>query len=68
MAHDCGGFVFTVFKLPDMCDLSGLTSSMSLDDRHCEAIIPIVNTLRLRQNGRHFPDDIFKYIFLNENV
>ena len=21
-----------------------------------------------RNNGRHFPDDIFKYIFLNENV
>ena len=27
-----------------------------------------VNTLRLRQNVPHFPDDIFKYIFLNENV
>ena len=26
------------------------------------------NTLRLRQNGCHFPDDIFKCIFLNENV
>ena len=26
------------------------------------------NTLRLRGNGRHFPDDIFKWIFLNENV
>ena len=29
---------------------------------------PIVNTLRPRQNGRHFPDDIFKCIFLNENI
>ena len=27
-----------------------------------------LNTVRLRQNGRHFPDDIFKCIFLNENV
>ena len=27
-----------------------------------------VNTLRPRQNGRHFPDDIFKCIFLNENI
>ena len=27
-----------------------------------------VNTLRPRQNGRHFPDDIFKWIFLNQNV
>ena len=26
------------------------------------------NTLRPRQNGRHFPDGIFKWIFLNENV
>ena len=28
----------------------------------------IINTLRQRQNGRHFPDDILKLIFLNENV
>ena len=26
------------------------------------------NTLRPRQNGRHLPDDTFKWIFLNENV
>ena len=29
---------------------------------------PTVNTSRPRQNGRHFTDDIFKCIFLNENV
>ena len=27
-----------------------------------------INTLRLRQNGRHFPGKIFKCIFLNENI
>ena len=27
-----------------------------------------VNTLRPRQDGRHFPDNTFKCIFLNENV
>ena len=27
-----------------------------------------INTLRPRQNGRHFPDDFLKCIFLNENV
>ena len=27
-----------------------------------------INTLRPRQNGRYFPDDIFKCIFLKENV
>ena len=25
----------------------------------------LINTWRPRQNGRRFPDDIFKYIFLN---
>ena len=28
----------------------------------------LFNTLTPRQNGRHFPDDIFKCIILNENV
>ena len=27
-----------------------------------------LNTLRSRQNGRHFVDDIFRCIFLNENI
>ena len=27
-----------------------------------------LNTLRRRQDGRHFSDDILKYIFLNENI
>ena len=31
-------------------------------------LISLLNTLRLRQNGRHFADDVFKYIFLNEKV
>ena len=30
--------------------------------------IVLVNTLRPRQNGRYFPDIIFKCIFLNKNV
>ena len=28
----------------------------------------MLNALTSRQNGRHFPDDIFKCIFLNENA
>ena len=27
-----------------------------------------INTLRPSQNGHNFADDIFKYIFLNDNV
>ena len=29
---------------------------------------PFINTLKSRQNGHHFADDIFMCIFLNENV
>ena len=32
------------------------------------ADVQALNTLRPRQNGRLFPDDIFKWIFMNENV
>ena len=36
---------------------------------HCSVdCSSVFNTLRPRQNGRHFADDIFKYIFVNENV
>ena len=28
----------------------------------------LLNTLRPRQDSRHFSDDVFKWIFLNENV
>ena len=31
-------------------------------------LLVFINTLRPRQNGRYFADDIFKCIFLNENV
>ena len=30
--------------------------------------VKFLKTLRPRQHGRHFADDIFKRIFLNENV
>ena len=29
---------------------------------------PLINTSRPRKNGRHFADDTFKRIFMNENV
>ena len=34
----------------------------------CQLHMSVINTMRLRQNGRHFADDIFKCIFLNENI
>ena len=34
----------------------------------CTGVLGIVNILRPRQNGRHFTDDIFKCILMNENI
>ena len=31
-------------------------------------VVDTINTLRPRQNGRYFADNIFECIFLNENV
>ena len=37
--------------------------------RHIKVLThSLINTLRPRQNGRHFAEDTFKRIFLNENV
>ena len=32
-----------------------------------DSVSSVFNSLRPRQNGRHFTDNIFKCIFLNEN-
>ena len=34
----------------------------------CRWVSPLLNTLRPRQDGRHFPDNVFKSIFMNENA
>ena len=48
-----------------------LTFSTSLNkllNKQLLVILRHLNTLRPRQEGGHFPDDVFKCIFLNENV
>ena len=47
------------------CQSSKYTSDKN---RSISTNIRNVNTLRPRQNGRHFADDIFKCTFLNENA
>ena len=44
------------------------TTQTNTDTVECCYNVVQFNTLRPRQDGRHFPDDIFKCIFLNENV
>ena len=53
---------FSVF-LPISCKTVKL---LSFQTARCKE--QLINTLRPRQNGRHFADGTFKHIFLNENV
>ena len=41
-------------------------SNMKCDWKIISEMVILVNTLRPRQNGHHFPDDILKHIFLNK--
>ena len=72
-------FDFSVLKIIlhalTLCFL--MCFKMSFNWIHCSesvcawcglAVAVDVNTLRPRQNGRYFADDIFKSFFLNENV
>ena len=49
-----------------MCNF--VVNTVPVDCLPTEGARASVNTLRPRQHGRHFADDIFKCIFLNENV
>ena len=60
----CGGMILSC--LHDMISYISNMVSSSWNGPH--VCYQYFNTLRPRQNGRHFPDDIFKCIFLNENV
>ena len=62
------------YWMPSKCTMWSLIMILfPYDD--CTVIVPpscvvwmCLNTLRPRQNGRYFADDIFKCIFLNENA
>ena len=56
-----------VQQLFDVCsgtNIAGIAGSYALET----GVWTAVNTLRPRQKGHHFADNIFKCIFLNENI
>ena len=57
VACNCPFWGLSVYATSSISGIRGETCSMRL-----------VNTLGPRQNGRHVTDDIFKCIFVNENV
>ena len=44
------------------------TTHLIYNCSHRRLMLTDVKLLRPKQNGRHFPEDIFKWIFLNDNV
>ena len=52
-----------IFSLPHK-----YLSHICNEPRNTVLLDTALNTLRPRQHGRHFADDTFKRIFLNENV
>ena len=67
----------SVSVISSMCsDMTVLSKSCKDQQKNAMALYEVrareeyqnINTLRPRQNGRHFTDDILKCIFLNENV
>ena len=48
--------------------VSTVCSAADQKEQRSSASLAIVTTLRPRQNGRYFADDIFKYIFPNEYI
>ena len=51
---------------PYLCTTKRIELNIRLLQPGCR-VIQAFNTLRPRQNGHHFPDDLYKCIFLNEN-
>ena len=52
----------------DICYETGFNMKWWYFQLQQQWVLLKINTLRPGENGRHFPDDIFKCIFLNEDI
>ena len=59
---------WSVLERTGFVRISGQYGADSIYERFLKSPLAKLNTLRPRPNGRYFADDIFKYIFLNENA
>ena len=65
----CFGLYWSILQICIFqCDLIWIWVNVRLSHYQWSDSKNIINTLRPRQNGCHLPNDIFKWIFLNENV
>ena len=57
------------YQAAKLCKQILLTLSMMISRQiHLPTLLTLINTLRPRQNGHHFPNDTFNCIFLNEYI
>ena len=68
MLKICTCFCIYCYKLWNVCCLISLYTLLYIKPHYMYNEIPVFNSLRPRWNGCHFPEDIFKCIFLNQNV
>ena len=61
-------FWFCIYTGVNLSITTDVTAFYGSDSSAGSLFDDLINTLRQRQDGHHFPDDIFKWIFLNENV
>ena len=61
-----GGCLHLHIDYSDIINCVHWSNGLNRQPRWCH-IGPVLNILRPRQHGRHFADDNFKCIFLNEN-
>ena len=59
---------YDVIVMPNAISAALTSGTCDTSTSIARARTEVINTLRPRQNRHHFPDDIFKCIFLNENV
>ena len=59
---------WSVLERTGFVRISGQYGADSIYERFLKSPLAKLNTLRPRQHGRYFADNIFKYIFLNENA
>ena len=60
-------YILVKYKVPSNLYYKTHSRQQTFSSLRCSLVKYKVNTLNPRQNSCHFPDNIFKCIFLNEN-
>ena len=68
LVQDCSISIANALEILQSFPKPSMYSRWSSHQCRVDSQFFLINTMRQRQNGRHFTDDVSKCIFLNENV